>query len=311
MDVRRLTLLRELSRHGTIAATARTCSLTPSAVSQQLTLLEREIGTPLLIRDGRRLVLTEAARLLVGHTEDVLAELERARASVAELTSVVRGVLRMSAFPTAARALAPQAIARSRQRYPDLRVELSEEQMPDALAAVVAGSRDLALIYEYNLLPRVRDAGVETEALLREPLLAAVPADDQGGGPVALADLAERSWIAPHGDAALRTVLDRACAIAGFEARVDYASGDYTAIFALVRAGLGVALVPRLALEPSQDDMSIREVTGAPLVRTISMAVRAGSRRNPGIAVMLDELRLCAAQINPADASGDVALPVR
>lgn len=99
LDVHRLRLLRELSRRGTIAAAAAASSLTPSAVSQQLAVLAREVGAPLYFRDGRRLVLTEAGAVLVEHTEHVLTELERARAGVAALTSTVRGVLRLAAFP--------------------------------------------------------------------------------------------------------------------------------------------------------------------------------------------------------------------
>ncbi|SFQ41705.1 DNA-binding transcriptional regulator, LysR family [Amycolatopsis arida] len=301
LEVRRLRLLRELARHGTIAATARACSLTPSAVSQQLALLEREVGAPLLIRDGRRLVLTEAATLLVGHAEAVLAELERARASVAELTSAVRGVLRVAAFPTAARALLPTAIARCRRDHPDLRVHLVEADPPEAVAQVASGALDLALVYEYDLLPRVRDTGIETTVLLREPLLAAIP---EGWcpeeGPIELAELAERPWIAPHGDAALRATLDRACGIAGFVPGVDYASSDYTAILALVAAGLGVSLMPALAGEPAPDGVRLREVVGPRLVRTVSAVVRAGGAGNPPVAAMVERLRVTVAGVSSA-----------
>src|SRR3954451_18564647 len=114
-EVHRLRLLRELSIHGTIAATARACSITPSAVSQQLSLLEKETRTPLFIRQGRSLTLTQAALVLVQHTEEILAALERASAGVAALASTVIGNVRLTAFPTAARALVPDAIAQCRR----------------------------------------------------------------------------------------------------------------------------------------------------------------------------------------------------
>lgn len=298
LDVHRLRLLRELSRNGTIAATARACSLTPSAVSQQLSLLAREVGLPLFVRDGRRLMLTEAARVLVEHTERILADLERARADVAELTSTVRGVLRLAAFPTAARVLVPSAIARCRAAHPDLRVQLFEQQTEESIADLLAGRADVALIYEYNVLPTVRDPGVEMDALVTEPLLAALPAGLlDGDGPIALDDLAEQPWIAAHRDDALRSVLERACGLAGFEPRLDYTSSDYTVIFALVEAGLGVSLVPRLALESMSTDIELREIADVDLSRTVSATVRAGSRRSPPIAAVLGSLRQVADEL--------------
>lgn len=291
-EVRRLRLLRELSRHGTIAATARVCSLTPSAVSQQLALLEREVGSPLLVRDGRTLVLTEAARVLVEHAERILAGLEEARADVAALSSTVRGVLRLAAFPTAARALVPGAIAHCRTEHPDLRITLTEAQTTESITELKGGHVDLALIYGYNLLPRVRDAGVEVVPLLEEPLLVALPAGMRDGdGPIALDELAEAPWISADRDDDLHEMLRRACGLAGFVPRLDFTSSDYTVIFALVEAGLGVSLVPRLASESMSTDVRLREVAEPALSRTVSVAVRAGSLRNPPIAALLEALR--------------------
>ncbi|TNC21517.1 LysR family transcriptional regulator [Amycolatopsis alkalitolerans] len=291
LDVHRLRLLRELSRHGTIAATARVCSLTPSAVSQQLSLLEKDVRTPLFIRDGRRLILTQAAEVLVEHAEEVLAALERASAGVAALTATVRGVLRIAAFPTAARALVPGAIARCRAEHPDLRVQLTERSVTEAITDLKAGHVDLALIYEYNLLPAVRDPGVESDLLVREPLLAALPATlPVPGGPLRLDVLAGQPWIAAASDDELRKMLERACGLAGFAPRLDFTSSDYTVIFALVEAGLGVSLVPRLALESMSTDIQLRPVAEPDLDRTVSVAVRAGSRRHPPIAAFLSAL---------------------
>lgn len=297
-EVRRLRLLRELAQHGTIAATARVCSLTPSAVSQQLALLEREVGSPLLFRDGRRLVLTEVARVLVEHTEQILVELEAAEAGVAELASAVRGVLRLGAFPTAARALVPAAIAQCRAEHPDLRVLLSEDQTADAIAKLKAGELDVALIYQYNLLPSVRDAGIQVEHLIDEPMLALLPAGFPAGeGPLALAELSERPWIAAHRDDELRPMLERACALAGFEPQLDFTSSDYTVVFALVEAGLGVSLVPRLALESMSTDIQLRPITQPQLSRKVSVAFRAGSGRHPAIATVIGALRGVAAEV--------------
>ncbi|NLU73226.1 LysR family transcriptional regulator [Streptomyces sp. HNM0575] len=296
-EVRRLRLLRELAAHGTIAATAQACSLTPSAVSQQLSLLEREAGTPLLVRDGRRVVLTEAARVLVASTERVLEELERARAEVTALSGSVRGTVRLSSFPSAAVALAAPAIAACRAAHPDLRVQLDEREPEESVRGLRQHTCDVALVYEYNLLPRLPDEGVRLQRLLEEPLVAALPPGHEApadGGPLALADLAREPWIAPHSDNALRTVLERACQQAGFEPRLDYASDDYTVIMSLVEAGLGVSLIPRLVAEPLSTDVRLCEVAGLRLTRRISVAARAGAARDPGVAAVAAALREAA-----------------
>lgn len=291
LEVRRLRLLRELAARGTIAATAQACSLTPSAVSQQLTALEREVRTPLLIRDGRKLVLTEAAQVLVEHTERILNDLEEAEASVAGLTSEVRGVIRLAAFPTAASSLVPSAIASCQVNHPDLRVLLDGRETEEALADLKAGRLDVALIYEYNLLADRADPGTRLVPLVREKLLLALPPTMKADDPLTLGALRGESWVAPDSDTALRTALWRACGLAGFEPKLHYTSDDYTVMLALVQAGLGVALVPQLALESVAADIQVREVTGLLLTRTVSAAIRAGTRRNPAIAAVIDALQ--------------------
>lgn len=296
-DVRRLALLRELAQRGTIAAAAQACSLTPSAVSQQLAALQREAGTALYLRDGRRLLLTRAGRALVAHTEEVLADLERASAIVAELSGGVGGVVRLAAFPTAASSLVPGAIASCRAEHPDLRVVLEEREAADGVAALKAGHLDVVLVYEYNVLPEVTDPGIELTPLVREPLLAAVPPEPRfGDGPVTLRRLRAESWIAPGSDAALRSVLERACGLAGFRPRLDYTSDDYTVILALVAAGLGVSLVPSLAAESVSSGVRLLDVAEPELSRSVSAAVRAGSGAAPGIALLLAALRAAAAE---------------
>lgn len=291
LEPRRLRLLRELANRGTIAATAEACGYTPSGVSQQLALLEREVRTPLLVREGRRVALTEAARVLVAHAERVLAELEAAEAALAGLAGSVGGTVRLAAFPTAAAAFVPAALARCRAEHPDLRVVLSELETDEAVAAVRSGGLDLALVYEYALLPRVADPGVDVDPLFTEPLLAVLPAGREVPEHVPLAALRDDAWIAPRSDSALRAVLDRACGLAGFAPAVDYASDDYTVIVALVAAGLGVALMPRLATEALSLDVQLRPVVEPTLTRTVSLVTRAGRAAHPTVAALAARLR--------------------
>lgn len=299
MDVRRLRLLRELAGRGTIAATAEACSLTPSAVSQQLAVLQREAGAQLLIRDGRRVILTEAARVLVARTERILAELEAAKADIAALAGGVGGVVRLGAFPTAASALVPAAIAACRAGHPDLTVTLEEWETADGITALKAGLLDVLILYEYNLLPEAAEPGIELTPLLTESLLAAVPAAlSLPGGQVALGVFRDQPWIAPRSDTALRTTMERACGLAGFAPRLSYTSDDYTVILSLVSAGLGVALLPQLAIDQVSADVPVHAVTEPALSRKVSAAVRAGSAHSPGISSLLAALRDTAAQLD-------------
>lgn len=197
VDVHRLRLLRELSARGTIAATAQACSLTPSAVSQQLAQLQREAGVALLLRDGRRLALTEAGRALVARAERILAEVERAEAELAALSTSASGTVRIGAFPTGASTLVPSAVAAGRSAHPELTALVQQRKTRDGLLALKSGH--VALVYECDQLPELADAGMELVPLLTEPLLAALPPSlDNGQDSVRLAELADQPRIAPR-----------------------------------------------------------------------------------------------------------------
>lgn len=289
-DLHRLRLLRELARRGTVTEAARACALTPSAVSQQLALLQREAGSVLYVRQGRRLRLTDAGRLLAGHADRLLADAERARADLAALAGSVSGPIRLSAFPTVARTLVPGAVARCRAAHPDLRVIMDEREIEDGLAALTGHETDVALVCAYELLPPPEAPGVTFTVLLDEPFVVLLPPDrEPPPGPVPLADLAGETWVAPYSDTLGRAALDRACARAGFTPRVDYASNDFTVIIAIVRAGLGVALVPRLALE-SAADLPLAHPSAEPITRRVLLAVRDGAAGHPAVRALSSAL---------------------
>ena len=176
LDLRRLRLLRELARRGTIAAVAEALSFSPSAVSQQLSTLEKETGVRLLEPAGRRVRLTAQAELLVAHAEVLLEEMERAEAALAQSLETTVGTLRVAAFQTAVLTLAPSALTRLAQKHPQLRVEVTELEPEVAMPALVAGEFDLVLGEEYpgHPLPRPREA--ERCDLLTDDLRLVVPA---------------------------------------------------------------------------------------------------------------------------------------
>ena len=213
LEVRRLRLLREVAARGTLAAAAEALNFTPSAVSQQLAVLERETGVRLLERSGRRVRLTDAGSRLVEHAELVLAQLEQAEADLARGQKTVRGMVRLGAFPTAARGLVPGAAALLRAAHPDLRVVLHELEPHESLPAVRLGELDVAVIHQYDLLPRRREPGVTSTLLAEDPLSVALPPDHPAAGDaIRLSDLRDERWIGGQPDTSCYAIVLRACA---------------------------------------------------------------------------------------------------
>ena len=201
----------------------------------------------------------------------------------------------------------PPALTACRRNHPDLKIVLEEWETPDGIEALKAGSIDVLVTYEYNLLPAIDDAGVELTPLLTESLLATVPQNfDAPPGQLNLAALRDEHWIAPRSDTALRATLERACGFAGFAPRLDFASDDYTVLLSLVSAGLGVSLVPQLAIEGQSAPVRLLSVTEPLLSRKVSVAVRAGTQGVPSLAVLIGALRDAAGQLGL-----DTARPTR
>ena len=292
IDVRRLRVLRELAVHGTVTATARALSYTPSAVSQQLAALEQETGHRLLERAGRGVRLTDAGRVLVSHADAVLAEVERAECSLAAYSAGDLGSLRMAAFPTAARALAAPALAALTREHPALEVELLEMEQHESLHLLATGDLDVVLGHhaagEAPLGPRP----VSLVPLLQDPVLVALPADHPCAGhdTVDLRDLAAETWLAAHPDAPCSQILDAACRRAGFAPRRRHRAMDYDLVLAMVAAGLGLGLVSRLALGAVPDGVVLRPLAPA-AARHVWLATRPGGQDRPAVRHVLAALR--------------------
>jgi DNA-binding transcriptional LysR family regulator len=305
LGVWRLQLLREVSRRGTIRAAAAAMSITPSAVSQQLRILETEAGVPLLERSGRLVRLTDAGEMLVRHADSITAAITAAESDLAATQHEVAGTLRVAAIPTAARAILPLAIASLGRAHPRLRLMLRDLETAESLAALVADEVDLAVVDEYDEATRISEAGIELLDLLVEPLFVALPPghakDAPGsaarGGPVPLTSLRDEPWIMDTEASGICRALVRACGRAGFEPHVRSNCRDYSVIIALVEAGLGVAMLPGLALR----DREIRAVVAPvqpPLERRVRIAVKPARRAHPAVAAMLAELQRVASTLS-------------
>lgn len=273
--------------------------MTASAVSQQMAVLEREAGAQMLERHGRGVRLTEIGARLVENTELILADIERAEADIAAASKGVVGRVRVSAFPTGARALLVPALADLQRRFPNLRVSMVDLEPEESLPALKNRDLDVVVAYEWGLLPRLADRGIEREKLLTEPVYLALPASHPlaGRGSVSLADLRDEEWIVGRDSTSMLDLVMAATRRQGYEPRTGFHSMDFQVILSAVGAGLGVALVPPLALIGSYPNVEIARVQDLEIDRTIWAAVRKGSRANPGIAAVLGALQAAAADL--------------
>jgi len=291
LGVWRLQLLREVGRRGTIRAAAEALSITPSAVSQQLRILEAEAGVPLLEPVGRRIRLTAAGQMLVRHADTITSAIDAAEAELAASRTEITGSLRIAAFPTAARAVLPGAIAQLGRDHPRLTVTLRDLETDESLAALRLDEVDLAVVDEYDDATRIVEPAIELVVLSDDPLFVAIPgAPGPAAGPVALGALADAAWIMDTETSNIRGAVERACARAGFEPQVRSVCRDYSVIIALVEAGLGVAILPGLALRDRRVRARIAPLAPA-MSRRVLVAVKPGRRAHPAIAATLAALR--------------------
>jgi DNA-binding transcriptional LysR family regulator len=289
LDLHRLRLLRELKHRGTLVAVADALSYTPSAISQQLSLLESEAGVPLLERVGRRVQLTAQAQTLVAHTEALLQRLEQAEADLAASTSDITGTLRVASFQTAALALIPPALSRLAHLHPHLRVEVTQMEPEDSLPALVARRFDLVVGEEYPGHPGPRAPEVELEDLIRDPMRLALP--EARTRTSALSDLRDQSWVMEPEGTAARSWATAVCRDAGFEPDVRYTSPDLLLHIRLVTTGHAAALLPDLASSQGPHlTATLRPLPGNP-ARRIFTAVRAGAGTHPAVTAVRAGLR--------------------
>lgn len=287
LDLRRLRLLRELARRGTITAVAEALSYSPSAVSQQLAALEKEAGVRLLEPAGRRVRLTPQGDLLVAHTQVLLEEMERAEAELAQSLNETVGTLRVAAFQTAVLALLPHALSQLARQHPSLRVEVTELEPEVALPALAAGEFDLVLGEEYPGHPLPRPRETERHDLLTDELRLITPT---GWSERSLTSLASRPFVLEPVGTTAREWATAACRQAGFEPDVRYTSTDLQIHLRLAESGLAAALLPDLSGAGDREDVLTHRLQGRPR-RQIFSTVRRGAARHPKVQAFTTALR--------------------
>lgn len=296
-------MLRAVATSGSFSAAARDLGCTQPAVSQQMKALESSVGTPLLVRTGREMRLTQAGQALVRHANGILAGLTAAEEEVAAIAGLRAGRVRLVSFPSGSSTLVPTALAALRAAHPGTRVSLEEAEPPRSVELLREGDCDVALAFRYEGAAGTDATGRDTGAaeewadlvvrpLLTDRLVALVPERHRlaraGSGPVDIAELAAEPWIA--GCPRCRGQLVEVCAGAGFTPRIDFATDDYPAVAGLVGAGLGVAVLPELAIE-SVRPRGVRAVPLEPAVRREIVALTLPDLSQvPAVAATLDEL---------------------
>jgi molybdate transport repressor ModE-like protein len=283
LDAGRLRILVEVAHAGSIAEAARKLSFTPSALSQQLAKLEKELGTRLLDRTAAGVVPTTVGAVLVEHGERVLGELREARAAVKAAMDEQPQRLALGTFATAGEVLVPGALAALERQYPQAELSLVDVEPPGGYGLVTSGDLDLLITHRYPGVPSVPCPGLDRWQLLVDPLRVALPAGHRltTQEVVALADLADDRWISGAPGMPNRTCLSTLAARANLDLRVAYETADYHLILELVGAGLGIALVPRSLLAGvNRSRVSIHALSDASPAREICLVHR---RRPPAL----------------------------
>lgn len=292
-DVRRLLVLQELSRCGTVHATATTLNLTPSAVSQQLAALSRELGCAVTEKDGRNLMITGAGRVLLAHAGEITAQLEELKSDLERYHLGEVGSVRVGSFQTAAARIAVPAAASLAVTHPRLEVSISQIDAPRSVQEVAAGRLDIALSVEYVDSPPSTDPRFARIPIFQDEFQALLPAGHPlaGRNRIALSALRDEPWIGNLPGSPCFFVTMATCAAAGFAPRVRHSIDDWAITIELVAAGLGVGLIPTLARPPARSDIAIVALSGRPAARNIFAFARRGTEESPAVATVLSAMR--------------------
>jgi DNA-binding transcriptional LysR family regulator len=298
-DLHRLRLLRELKHRGTITAVAAAMSYSHSAVSQQLAVLEDELGAQLLKPDGRRVRLTVQAEILVQHVEAILERLDQADADLARAVGDVAGTFRIATFQTVMMALMPSVLTALRVDHPRLTLELAHADPDVALSGLQVREFDLIVDEVFAGQPLVRSTAVDQTVLRRDPIRLAVPPGSHPTDAEQVSDLASADWVMEPGGSPAREWAERICHAAGFRPKVRFESPDMLVHERLVRGGHAVAFLPDLLWVEASPAICLRELPGSGY-RDIVCSVRAGTSKHPSVRAATSALHAACAEADSA-----------
>lgn len=297
IDVRRLEVLKAVVDTGSVSAAAAALSYTPSAISQQVSALERETGTVLLERVGRGVRPTHAGLLLCEHAARVLTSVREAEEALAALRAGHIGRIRVAAFPTAGSSVVPEALAAFQQTMPNVGLELIVAEPDQAMASLRQGDIDVAVVVEAARPGQPVADGLWHRHLLSDPMRVVLPRGHRLAPrrSVEIVALAEERWIAVRScpNHCERVVIE-ACRAAGFEPQYALEADEYPTAQGFVAAGLGVALVPLLALGAAHPGVVVRRVKGDQPLRQVWAVTRPAIAGQAPVAAMMRSLEEAA-----------------
>ena len=305
LNVQRLRVLREVASSGSFSRAAEALSYTQSAVSQAVATLELETGATLLERDRRGVRPTAVGAALVAHADAILARLDAAETDLAAIVGGRAGRLRMASFPTAGSTLMPLAIATFAAEQPDVGMTLAEGEPEEIVPRLRGGEFDLALVYEFQDAGERHEAGLRRVELLEDLMYVALPAGHALADKprLRLEDLRGEAWVQTSAASPCARYVVRACHGAGFEPDVSFESDDYQVVQGLVAAGVGVALIPQLALSSLRTDIRVRALDPRGPVRRVVAATPRAAGRLPAAERMLEVLEDVAARYRAGEAA--------
>lgn len=295
LSLRRLQMLRELHRRGTVTAVAAALHYSASGVSQQLAQLEREVGVKLIEKHGRRVQLTELGLLLSDHAEEILGSVERATAAIEQAQSGITARLSMGVWASVASGLLPRALSSLAVNHPGINVSTIELAPEETADAVRDGLLDMSFVIDYSSHTPDWDPALTQSIIAVERLHAAVPEGVVRGETASLAALAEFPWILSSPRSHFGRAVRKECHARGFEPRIAHTVGEQFTALAMIAGGLGVTLVSDLGLSllpPGVDVIPLDE----PIMRTISLAHRTSTAPRRSIDLVIEAVRTAAAE---------------
>jgi DNA-binding transcriptional LysR family regulator len=295
LNLSRLQVLREVLARGSFSAAAEALSYTQSAISQSVARLEAETGTALVVRDRRGVRPTAAGATLAAHAETIFEQVRAAESDLAAIMGGRAGRLRVASFPSGGATLMPMAVARFRRAHPDVALTLVEDEPEEIAPRLRAGELDLGLLFEFPGAHRRGQrpgTGLSSTLLLEDPMRVVLPAEH----PLAeqpqlmLGDLRSEQWVQTSASSPCARHVVRSCQAAGFEPDVAFESDDYDTVQGLVAAGVGVALIPRLALGAAHSGIVVRSLAPSSPSRRVTVATMPGAGVAPAARSMIQVL---------------------
>ncbi len=291
LNLERLRVLHAVFTYGSVQGAADSLHVSPSAVSQQIAKLEREVGEPLLDRNGRGVRLSDAALLLANRTSTILREVELLDGELDSFRNVVSGTLRISAFPTAARGIGPKLINQLRAGYPDLKVTLSEQEPTESFPMLQRGDVDVVIAQDWFNAPIAVPEGLSRMALFDDTADIALHVGHRLAHrrTVKLSDLRDEEWVTWPSGSICHEWLSFTLRSMGHEPKIAHTASEHATQLALVAAGLGPAVIPRLGRDSVPD--TVRMVAVEPhLQRHLFATWRTESSKRSAIGAVVGAL---------------------